>query len=47
MMCVNALNLRLVLDLAVVQPTASKLAQDDYLNASDTSSTAVAKPKAE
>jgi hypothetical protein len=30
----------------VVQPTASKLAQDDYLNASDTTS-AAAKPKIE
>ena len=33
MLAVNAMNLRLLLDLAIVQPTAQALAQDDYLNA--------------
>jgi len=49
MILVNCINLRLLLDLAIVQPTASKLAQDDYLNASpaEGSATKTLKPKAE
>ena len=34
MAALNLLNLRLLLDLVIVQPTASRLAEDDYLNSS-------------
>ncbi len=34
MQVVHTVNARLVLDLMIVQPTATKFAQDDYLNAS-------------